>query len=381
MSASTRRAIGAAFIAHITAFGVLAAFSSLVRPVAASASVGRGAAALATSLPVALLLGLSRRAGRLADAKGSQPLILGGGAVAAIALAGSALAAQSLTGLLLCGVGIGVGMSGLFVPSLSLVEDAVDAPRRAPSIGIAATGSAIGSLLIPPIAWLLVSQNGLAAALTLLSVVTLVGALGSVACAGARTLRAGAPMPSVVDGSAANSLLRLRLVAIAASPAYYIPLAHLGAAAHDASLSVPLVLMAVGASNAAGRLTAASLYRRLGVLALGLGCVGLALSSAMLMAGRTGALVAGAAVVYGFGSGVFVVLLPTRALETSPRDPGDVIGAVYSTMAVGALLAPVIAGAAFDRAADYAAAVAVAGVLALVSAALIERGTTLQHPS
>jgi OFA family oxalate/formate antiporter-like MFS transporter len=365
--ATGRRSVVAAFVAHATAFGVLAAFASLLRPIAVSAGVGRSMAAVIASLPLGVLLLLSRRAGGLADSIGSRRVFALGGLMAAAALAACSASPTNAYVLVGLGLPLGVGAGGLFVPSLRLVESSVPARVRARSIGLAATGAAFGSLVLPPCAWLVADHDSLRWALAALAGVALTGAAVASAVG-------TAPPPRPAGDAKGAGLGRLRLVSLTASCAFYIPVTHLAAAAQDSGASVPLVLVAVGAANAAGRLAASALRVRTGRLTLLVGTVGLTLSLLLLALSTASSVgVTLSAVVYGLAAGVFVVELPTLALEADQREPGRIIGSMYQPMSAGAVAGPVLAGVSFEHWGGYGPGLLVAAVGSVASTMILLR--------
>lgn len=344
-----------------------------------ASSADRGWVSLATSVPVFLVLAMSRVAGRMADNYGARRILVGGGAVAATSLVGGAFVHAEVIALVLVGVPLGIGMSGLFVPSLRQVEARTPRGARARSIGVAAAGTSVGTLILPPTVLANARGAGLTAVFSGLAIVTAIGAAFAAFSAGAPHKRPQVP------ARRASVSRRLSLIGLLAGMAYYMPLAHLAAAAEDAGLSgkgAALALGIMGASNLAGRLGVGRMYRPdLGHMWLAFATSGLGVSILFFSPGDPAPIhVFSAAVVYGVASGALVVCLPTAALEQSGAcSPGAVIGAIYRSLSVGAVAGPVLAGWWFDGHGTYSAAAVVIGSCALVATLLALSRSPARH--
>lgn len=274
--------------------------------------------------------------------------------------------------LIVVGSFLGIGMAGLFVPSLRQVEASTPAASRARMIGFAAAGTSVGTLLLPPIVISTVPHLGVGPIFTVLAFVTACGTVFAAWAAGPRLESPTVPLIVKVDR-------RLQLVGVCAGMAYYLPLSHLVAAAGDTGMSqgvAALLLTTMGLSNLVGRLGMGRVYTpRLGRVWLAASLCGLAV--ALLLFAKVEAIhatIALVAVIYGVSSGALVVCLPTKALEDSVGSPGAVIGTVYRSLCWGAIAGPVAAGWWFDRTSGYGAASVAIGAVALAGSLVALRG-------
>ncbi|MFM8576122.1 MAG: MFS transporter [Limnohabitans sp.] len=162
------------------------------------------------------------------------------------------------------------------------------------------------------------------------------------------------------------------LATVLASPVMFIPCAHLSASARDLGLgdafAVSLVGV-IGVGSLVGRFAIGWLADRLGrAQTLVLLQLSMGLSYLLwLVAGGPVPLVL-FALWFGLSYGSIVSLLPAICMDHfGGRSVASVVGALYSGAAVGNLLGPVLAGAAFDHWGHYRGVMAVCLLLGLAA--------------
>jgi MFS family permease len=162
----------------------------------------------------------------------------------------------------------------------------------------------------------------------------------------------------------------LYLATVLASPVMFIPFAHVSASARDLGLgdafAVGLVGL-IGVGSLIGRFAIGLVADRLG-RAQTLVLMQAAMGAAYLLWGMAGGqvLLVVFALWFGLSYGSIVSLLPAICMDYfGGKSVASVVGTLYSGAALGNLLGPVLAGAAFDWSGHYLGVMAVCGVLSL----------------
>src|SRR6202044_2547035 len=146
---------GVTFVGFGGAYSFSAFFESLQREFAAS----RGSVSLVFSLAGFLYFGLGFVSGPLADRLGSRSMAMLGTIVLGLGLmlAGAARSLPQVYAAYGLGVGLGVGFS--YVPVLGAVQRWF-VRRRGFASGLAVSGIGVGTLVMPPLAALLIARLG-----------------------------------------------------------------------------------------------------------------------------------------------------------------------------------------------------------------------------
>src|SRR3954454_16411464 len=164
--------VAAAFAVTFVGFGSAYTFSAFVESLQRDFGASRGSVSLVFSLAGFLYFGLGIISGPLADRFGSRLLavigmvLLGGG----LALAS---AAQNLIEVYAAyGLGVGLGCGCAYVPAIGAVQRWF-VRRRGFASGLAVTGIGVGTLVMPPLASVLISALGWRGAYLMLGVLAL----------------------------------------------------------------------------------------------------------------------------------------------------------------------------------------------------------------
>jgi predicted MFS family arabinose efflux permease len=150
--------------------------------------------------------------------------------------------------------------------------------------------------------------------------------------------------------------------AIAASPAMFIPFAHVSAAARDLGIgearAIGLVGL-IGVGSVIGRFAIGALADRLGrIVTLVLMQASMAASYLVWQGAAGYVALAVFALWFGLSYGGIVSLLPAICMDMfGARAVSGIVGTLYTGAAFGNLLGPVVAGAVFDRSASYTAVI------------------------
>ncbi len=272
--------------------------------------------------------------------------------------------------------------------------------------GLAVSGIGVGTLVMPPLASLLIGMLGWRGAyLTLGALAIVLG--GGLALLIENDPRGrglgpdGDPPPSTAaarpEGAAVNEAIRsIRFISLYAaclicSFGVFVPFVHLVPYAQDhgiAPSSAVLLLSVIGIGSTAGRFFLGGLADRMGrELSLLLMFVGMALALAMWAISTTVWPLAAFAFVYGVFYGGWVAVLPAVVMDYfGGRNVAGLIGILYTSVAFGTLTGPSAAGFAFDVSHSYtlpillsAGANIAAAIIVTASSGLAVGKTALQR--
>jgi MFS family permease len=284
---------------------------------------------------------------------------------------------------LIFGLFIGLGMSTHDVVTLSTVAKWFDR-RRGMMTGVVKVGTAIGQIVIPPSAALLMASLGWrSAALTLggLAVVLLLIAACSMKKPPAASL-APAALPALPgDGADFKEVIRTRVFwTLCAIQFLFLPTLttvplHIAVHGMDMGMTAGVaatLLSVTGAASILGRMTIGTVADRIGgrksfILSL----VPLIGSLLALLSIATPWPLFAAVALYGFGhGGLFTIVSPTIAEYFGLRVHGTIFGAVVFFGTIGGALGPILAGRVFDTTGSYALAFICLATMAALALAL-----------
>lgn len=391
--------VAAAFAVTFVGFGSAYTFSAFVEPLQRDFSASRGSVSLVFSLAGFLYFGLGVLSGPLADRMGSRALAVIGMILVGLGMALAGVA-RSLTEVYVAyglGVGLGVGLS--YVPALGAVQRWF-VRRRGFASGIAVSGIGVGTLVMPPLASLLIEFFGWRGAYFVL------GGLAAVIGAGMALLIANDPNDralapegdpaqadvksmqsagaSIVEAISSPRFIALYAACLLCSFGVFVPFVHLVpyAVDHGVALSSAVLLLgAIGFGSTAGRFFLGGIADRLGrqasLLAMFVG-----MAAAMVIWAISTELwhLVAFAFAYGVFYGGWVALLPAVVMDDfGGRNVSGIIGVLYTSVAFGTLTGPSAAGFAFDLSQSYTVPIIVS-VCANIVAAGIMAGTSTMRP-
>ena len=148
-----------AFIAGFVAFGVMYSFGVFFTPMEAEFHASRTATSVFFAITGMLFYSFGSVAGRLSDGFGARRVISAGAVIMGTGLALTAVTAQMWAGYFTYGVGVGIGAACAYIPTLALVGGWF-IRHRTTALGLAATGTGFGTLLMPPVAAVLIQALG-----------------------------------------------------------------------------------------------------------------------------------------------------------------------------------------------------------------------------
>ena len=368
--------VWACFVALAVIFGVSYSFAALFEPLQQQFQARRADVSLVFGLSGLLYFVLGAGAGLLADRFGPRAVTSAGMAcIAAGLLAGSFASTLTLV-TWAYGIGVGVGIALVYTPAIACVQPWFTR-RRGLAAGLASAGIGAGTLLVPLLVAELLGAMDWRGALRALAVgVLLLGLAATLQLrrAPAATAVAGQAVPGTPLGQALRSpsFRWLYLMCLLASPAMFIPFAHVSAAARDLGVAdvraVGLVGL-IGIGSLTGRFAIGALADRLGRgRTLVLMQVSLGLSYALWAAAGGYPSLAVFALWMGLSYGGIVSLMPALCMDFyGARAVSSIIGVLYTGAALGNLGGPWVAGAVFDRSSSYLGVIAVCAALSLLA--------------
>ena len=369
--------VWATFVCLALIFGVSYSFAAFFASLAQEFQAQRADVSWVFGLSGLVYFVLGTLGGILADRWGPGRVCAAGMVLIASGLLATSWASSLWMVYISYGLLVGLGIAFVYTPSIASVQPWFTV-RRGLAGGIASSGVGAGTLLVPLLVAMAIARMPWREAMQLLALAVLV--LGLLASALLR--RAPADGHGGAGGTASGLSLRetLRtptfrwfyLATVLASPVMFIPFAHLSASARDLGLDEALAVGLVGligVGSLVGRFSIGLLADRLGraqtlvLMQLSMG------ASYLLWAAADGhGVLALFALWFGLSYGSIVSLLPAICMDYfGGRSVASVVGALYSGAAVGNLLGPVLAGAAFDHFGHYRGVMAVCLALALLA--------------
>ncbi len=363
--------VAAAFLSMFTVYGIVYSFGAFFDSMAEDFGTGKGATALMFSITTAFYFGLGLFSGRIADRIGPRPVMLVAAAVLGVGLLLTSRVHSIWLGYATYGIGVGVAVACAYVPMVATVG-AWFLRRRTAALGVAVAGIGVGTLVVAPISNRLIDAYGWRTAYVVLGIV---GA-GLLVIASLGAWRP--PVTVVQEPVPLRQIIRHRgfvimYVATALiSAALFVPFVFIKDYATDHGIdsgAATALVSIIGASSVAGRLGLGALGARLGATRL------MQLSFAIMAASFLIWLTAGDSygrlvaftIVMGIAYGGFIALAPAVAAGLfGTVGLGAILGALYTSAAIGGLVGPPIVGSVIDHV-SYAAGITMAMVLTAAS--------------
>ncbi len=382
--------VAAAFAVTFVGFGSAYTFSAFVDSLQRNFGASRGSVALVFSLAGFLYFGLGLVSGPLADRWGARRLAVIGMMLTGLGLA-LAGAARNLTGVYFAySLGVGLGMGCAYVPALGAVQRWFSR-RRGFASGLAVSGIGLGTLLMPPLASLLIGSLGWREAYFVLGALAAIGGTGMAFLIeddprdrglgpDGDPLQPGMPGArsegtSVREAIGSRRFAGLYVACLICSFGAFVPFVHLVPYAMDHGIpqsSAVLLLAAIGVGSTAGRFFLGGLADRWGrKQTLVLMFAGMSVALVIWALSATVWPLALFALAYGVFYGGWVAVLPSVVMDFfGSRNVSGIIGILYTSVAFGTLVGPSAAGFVFDMTHSYTIPI-VAGACANAVAAVI----------
>lgn len=383
--------VAGAFAATFMGFGAAYSFSAFVEAMQTDFAASRGSVSLVFSLAGFLYFGLGVITGPLADRFGSRRLVLAGMVLTGAGLAMAGLARTLTEVYLAYGLGVGLGVGCSYVPAVGAVQRWFSR-RRGFASGIAVSGIGVGTLVMPPLAAVLIAALGWRDAYLALGalVVVIGGAMALLIENDPRdrglgpdgdppqAAAMGGPVPGIPVAVAIRSRRFIILYAAGLICAFgvFVPFVHLVPYAIDHGVqpsTAVLLLGAIGVGSTAGRFCLGGIADRIGrrraLIAMFIG-----MAAAQMVWAVAGGLVSLAvfALLYGVFYGGWVAVLPAVVMDSfGSRNVSGLIGILYTSVALGTLIGPTAAGYVFDISHSYLVPILASVAVNLVAAAIV----------
>ena len=366
--------VAAAFIGGFVVFGVIYSFGVFIEPIAAELHTGRVATSALFSITSLTFYAFGSLTGHLSDRLGPRIVVSAGAALVGAGLMASTFIEQIWVGYLTYGIGVGLGAACAYVPTLAIVGGWFTKRRNA-ALGVAATGTGCGMLVMPPVAATLIEQFGWRHANMILGVGCAL-LLAICASVSERPPLASPSSHSVGRVVRSPAFAMLYVSWILATAALFIPFVFLPAFALDLGVSQVMaaaLISLLGGMSVIGRLGLGLVSDHVGTLRL-FKVATLAMGASYLLwlaAADYGWLLVFAAVL-GLGYGVRIALMPVILIELfGLQRLGAVLGVFFTATGVSALVGPPLAGFIVDNTGSYRWAAALALAMGLLGFAAV----------
>lgn len=379
----------AAFVVMFLGFGCAYSFTAFFPELQKEFDASHATVSLVFSTAGFLYFGLGAVSGLIADRMGPRWVSAAGMALVGIGLAVASLATE-LTMLyvgFLIGIGVGVGFS--YVPSIGAVQPWFTAHRGLAS-GLAVSGIGFGTFIGPIAASAAIEAAGWRSTLFTFGVVA---AIGGVAASlflrndprGFERQDNAESSASSVYGLSLGEAVRTRpfwllyLGALFVAIGIFIPFVHLVPYALSQGFEVAdgaYVLGAVGVGSTLGRFLVGGIADKIGRERALLGAyAGITAMLFVWLCSETLSVLYVFALVFGICYGSFVALAPAVCADFfGTRAASSIIGVLYTSVAIGTLVGPSLAGFVFDKVGNYTSAIlfgeAMAGLAVLLTVRL-----------
>jgi OFA family oxalate/formate antiporter-like MFS transporter len=366
--------VAGTFAVTFVGFGCAYSFSAFLVSLQHDFAASRGSVSLVFSLAGFLYFGLGVVTGPLADRWGSRRLAVIGMLLTGIGLAIASVARSLAEVYAAYGLGVGLGIGCSYAPAVGAVQRWF-VKRRGFASGLAVSGIGVGTLVMPPIAALLIETVGWRETYFILGIFAAVlgGGLallieddprnrGLVAdgddapASGARSMPAAGV--SVSQAIRSPRFVGLYAACFICAFGLFVPFVHLVPYALDHGLpqsSAVLLVGMIGVGSTAGRFVLGGLADRLGrPLSFLMMFVGMGLAFVIWLFATSLWPLAAFAGFFGLFYGGFVALAPAVVIDYfGGRSASSIIGILYTSVAFGTLVGPTAAGFAFDVSHSY----------------------------
>ncbi|MBV7522547.1 MFS transporter [Ensifer sp. ENS12] len=374
--------VAATFAVTFVGFGSAYTFSAFIEALQRDLGASRGSISLVFSTAGFLYFSLGVISGPLADRFGARSLCVVGMALVGLGLALAGQARTIAEAYAAYGLGIGLGVGCAYVPALGAVQRWFVA-RRGLASGLAVSGIGFGTLIMPPLAtWLISTLGWRGAYLVLGGAAAAVGVGASLLLEddpGQRGLRPdGATDEPGIESSAAKEgvsvkdairtprFLGMYVACLLSAVGVFVPFIHLVPFAVDHQIApavAVLLLSVIGVGSTAGRFCLGGLADRLGRdTFLVIMYAGIAVSLAIWASSAGSWALAAFALLFGLFYGGWVAVLPAVVADHfGRRNVGGIIGLLYTSVAIGTLIGPSLAGFIYDASNSYFSAIVISG--------------------
>lgn len=372
--------VSSTFLLVFLGFGAAYSFTAFFPSLESEFNASREDVSFIFSIAGFLYFALGALSGALADKLGTRPIVIFGVTVAGSGLLLTSQAETLLETYLTFGLGIGVGLGFAYVPAVAAVQRWFTT-QRGKAGGIAVAGIGAGTLAGPPIADWLIEIEGWRNAYVYMGLAVL--ALGAAAASRIddpdHHKRARNTVSPRAAGDGVGAALRSRrfilfwLASFILSLGLFVPFVHLVPYAIDRNLGAAtgvLLLSLIGLGSTAGRFVLAGLADRFGrKRSLTLMFAGVGAMDLIWLAHPSEPGLYLFAVIFGLCYGGYVGTAPSVTADMfGTRMLSSILGWLYTSVAVGTLVGPPLAGRAFDAFQSYDLPILVGSICGFLAA-------------
>jgi MFS family permease len=380
--------VACAFVLLFVAFGSVYSFTIFFESLQVEFNTSRSSTSLVFAIAGFIYFSLGAVSGRISDRIGSRWVITFGVLLLGTGLLLASRATNIRQIYVVYGAGIGIGVGFVYVPAVGVVQRWF-VRKRGSASGLAVAGIGVGTLCMPLFSALLIHWSDWRNAYLLMSLLVLSCGL----CAAMLIVDSPEQRGLMPDGDTAgtNSILTssdilasealktrpfwlLYAAAFSSSLGLFIPFVHMVPFARDLGMPTSTGVMLfslIGIGSTAGRFLIGGIADRLGRRQSLVGMyAGLAVMFAWwLVAGNVWQL-AVFTLLFGACYGGFVALMPAVTADYfSGSNIIGIIGALYTSVAVGNLIGPPLAGFLYDLQQSYTIPI-FASILVMLIAAI-----------
>jgi len=369
------RMVVACFVTLFAVYGVAYSFGAFFGPMAAEFGAHRSATSAVFSVTVLVWCILGPLTGHLSDRFGPRIVVATGAVVMSIGLALTSMIDRLWLGYITYGIGVGVGVACAYVPMVAVVGGWF-IRRRNTALGIAVAGIGFGTVCGAPLSAALISHLGWRATYLTFAVATGAILLGCAWIVERPPVHVTPSRMRLGDAIRSPAFGFMYASSVTMSIVLFVPFVYLPSFArdHGASEFASAALVGIiGGASVAGRMGLGSMADRAGVVRLYQGSfLVLALSYGIWLAAASYPVMVVFALVMGAGYGGYVALSPAVIAHLfGTNRMGTMLGALYTSGGLGAMIGPPLVGMMIDRTGSYRVAIAVAFAIAMGSFALL----------
>jgi MFS family permease len=357
--------VATAFMSCFTLFGVSYSFGAFFRPMGLEFGASRMPTAAVFSITAGIYNALGAPAGHLSDRYGPRPVLIAAAIFMGTGLILTSRIDRLWMGYLTYGIGVGLGGACCYVPMVSMVGGWFSRWRNT-ALGISVAGIGCGTLAMAPVAALLIDRFGWREAYVILGVSSAIILAACAIVVEPPPIHLQAARPRLSTAVRTPQFAMLWASSLLASIAIYVPYVYLPEFAHHngaGRVAAATLVGLVGGASIVGRMGLGAVADRMGILWLYKLCtLVLGLSYAVWIAtGSYGWLVV-FALTMGAAYGGVVALAPAVVAELfGVQGLGAILGSLYTSSAISALVGPPLAGLVIDWTGSYSWAAAFAG--------------------
>jgi OFA family oxalate/formate antiporter-like MFS transporter len=391
--------VACVFVIVFVVFGSAYSFSTFFESLQMEFHTSRSSVSFVFSIAGFLYFSLGALSGQIADRFGSRRVIIFGLIVVSISYLLASRVQSMWQIYAVYGLGIGIGIGSAYVPSMGVIQRWF-VKRRGLASGIAVTGIGLGTLGMPVFSAALIHWGGWRTAYLVMGILVFICGVSAALFINESPERRGLVADGVdVQADSTNSshetfktkaTIRTREIslkdALHAKPFWllyagsfsfclglFIPFVHLIPFSNDLGLpnSTGVMLFSlIGVGSTAGRFLLGSIADRFGRRSsLAFMYAGAAATFAWWLVAADVWQLAIFALIFGACYGGYVAILPAVTADyfSGPNISG-IIGTLFTSVAVGNLIGPPIAGFIFDQLQSYTIPILASMIASLIAA-------------